>query len=128
MLIRTYAVVVLIRTYAVVVLIRTYAVVVLIRTYAVVVLIRTYAVVVLIRTYAVVVLIRTCVVACTDTRTCSELKKLGLEESCDAQLYTGTGDPIWVKCDLDDENGVGVTVIGGSRDATAIYTQCLKCR
>ena len=66
------------------------------------------------------------VITCADTRTCSELKKIGLEETCHAQLYTGTGDPIWVKCIMysktpnDDGIGMGVTVIGGSRDASAI--------
>ena len=57
---------------------------------------------------------------CADARTCSELKTIGLEETSDAQLYTGTGDPIWVICDMNDKHGVGVTVIGGSRDASAI--------
>ena len=46
-----------------------------------------------------------------------------MEESCDAQLYTYTGDSLWVHCNLDDENGVGITVVGESRDGTASYVQ-----
>ena len=55
-----------------------------------------------------------------DCQTCTELKKAGLVETSDAQLSVHTNSFIWVHCNMDDENGVGITVIGGSRDTTAI--------
>ncbi|KAI0209892.1 hypothetical protein LSAT2_005401 [Lamellibrachia satsuma] len=44
--------------------------------------------------------------------TCSELKKAGLSQTSDVQVYPDFSTPVWVHCNMDDDDGVGITVIG----------------
>ena len=48
--------------------------------------------------------------------TCAELRVTGMDVSGDAQIYPNFNDAIWVHCNMDDRDGDGITVIGGSRD------------